>query len=154
MPSWCKVCAPLFWGAFMAVSIGAAHARNDAMLLKQLRETIAKVQRMSGPSMARSNAAEHLSDLTEKIDPKRVDDKTLRDLVSLLDTSDDSVRAWVASSLGNLGPRAKPAVPKLLEVLREVDCLQVELSSAAAIRPALKRIGVTPPPRRCGEESH
>ena len=115
-------------------------------LIAQLTETIAKVREMDGPSTARTNEAEHLSQLTKKINPEKVDDKTLADLVSLLDTSDDSVRGWVAGALGNLGPRAKVAVPKLLKILPEVDCLNVSLSSAPAIRVALKRIGVKPPP--------
>lgn len=69
--------------------------------------------------MARTNAAERLGDITRKIDPKQVDNKTLGDLIPPLNTSDDSVRLWVAGALGYLGPRAKPAVPKLLEVMRE-----------------------------------
>jgi hypothetical protein len=127
-----------------------ARASPRTTLLTQLRETIRKVRTMSGPSMARTSAAEHLSQLTKKIDPNEVDDKTLADLVSLLDTSDDSVRGWVAGALGYLGPRAKAAVPKLLNILPQVDCLNVSLSSAPAIRLALNRIGVTaPPPPNC-----
>jgi HEAT repeat protein len=79
-----------------------------------------------------------------------VDDKTFADLVSLMDSPDDSVRAGVAAALGFLGERAKPAIPKLLEILPKVDCLNGPITSADAIRLALKRMGVTPPPRpRC-----
>ena len=114
--------------------------------LKEVQETIARVQTTSGPSMARTNAAEHLAELTRKIIPKNIDDKTLADLVSLLDTPDDSVRAWVAAAIGNLGSRARTAGPALLKLLPESDCLQGDLTSAAIIRPALKKIGVKPPP--------
>ena len=132
-------------------------SKNDntpqKQLIAQLTETIAKLREMRGPSTARTNEAEHLSQITRKMNPKSVDDRTLADLISLLGTTDDSVRGWVAGALGNLGPRAKVAVPKLLEILPNVDCLNVSLSSAPAIRLALKRIGETPPPPACGSES-
>src|SRR5580693_2143735 len=126
-------------------AMGVATATTDATIIKQLNETIAKVQTSENPN-SRSDAAEHLAQLTRKVDPKEVDDKTLADLVSLLDTWEDSVRDSVAISLGNLGPRARVAAPALLEILPEVDCLWVDASSAHDVRNALKRIGVTPPP--------
>lgn len=127
-----------------------AEEPSQAELKEQITSTIAKVRELSGPTIgisnARSDAAEGLADLTKKIKPNEIDDQTLADLVSLLDTWDDAVRMWVAASLGNLGPRAKAAaVPKLLETLPEVDCLWVDLSSEGAIRLALKRMGETPP---------
>jgi HEAT repeat protein len=132
-----------------------AGGTDDAKVLKDLREMIAKVRTMSGPSMARTNAAEALSQLTKNIDPKKVDDKTLRDLVSLLDTPDGSVRLRVAAALGNLGPRAKMAVPALLRVIRETDCppkIETGVTLSATALVALKRIGVEPPPPDCKEK--
>jgi hypothetical protein len=108
--------------ASLCFNIAAAQRapeHQNLTLTKQLAETINKVRQTSGPSMARTNAAERLGDITRKIDPKQVDNKTLGDLIPPLNTSDDSVRLWVAGALGYLGPRAKPAVPKLLEVMRE-----------------------------------
>jgi HEAT repeat protein len=84
--------------------------------------------------------------LIRGINPHEVDDTTLAEMVSLLDTKEDSVRAWAAGSLGNLGRRAKVAVSKLLKLLPEVDCLRGSLTSSPAIRVALKRMGQTPPP--------
>jgi hypothetical protein len=131
-----------------------ADGMADTQMLKELQETILKLRKMGGPSMARTNTAERLSQLTEKIDPKEVDDKTLDDLVSLLDSPDDSVRFWVAASIGHLGPRAKGAAPALLKILHETECLELkEMTSAGAARVALKRIGVTPPPRDCVKKS-
>jgi hypothetical protein len=129
-----------------------ADGADDARILKELRETIAKVRTMSGPSMARTNAAEAISRLTKNINPKKVDDKTLRDLVSLLDTPDGSVRGWVAGALGDLGPRAKMAVPALLRVIRETDCppkIETGVTLSATALLALKQIGVEPPPPDC-----
>jgi len=141
-----EVCCVASW-AMLAVMTCSANARDNGVIVKQIQETIAKVRTIKGPSVARAGAAEHLADLTKGIDPRRVDDKTLADLVSLLAISDDSVQFWVAGSLGNLGPRARAAAPKLLEILPEADCRNGALTSAPAIREALKRMGVTPPPR-------
>jgi hypothetical protein len=130
---------------------GAARPKNDAKLLKQIQETIAKIRAMEGPpSMARTNTAEHLYDLTGRVDPRQVDDKTLQDMGSLVETPDYSVVGWVAGALGNLGPRAVAVVPKLLAVLPKLDCLNLDLNPAGAIRIALKRMGVSaPPPPEC-----
>jgi hypothetical protein len=118
--------------------------------MRQITETITKVR--TGDSLtARTDAAQHLATLMQKADPKTVDDKTLASMVSLLDTPEDSVRAWVAGALGALGPRAISAAPALLKLLPEADCVQGDLTSAGAIRVALKRIGVKPPPpQTCG----
>jgi hypothetical protein len=129
---------------------GEASGEGKPNFMKQLTETIAKVRTEMSVD-TRTEAAEHLANLTRRMDPNQVDEKTLGDLVSLLETSEDSVRAWVAASLGNLGPRARRAVPKLLSILPEVDCLQGDLSSAPFIRVALTRMGVKPPPEpTCG----
>lgn len=40
----------------------------------------------------------------------------------LLDIPDDSVREGVAAALGNVGRRADVAIPKLKELLPELDC--------------------------------
>jgi hypothetical protein len=122
-----------------------ACAKGSPMLKKQLQEAMAKV-RTGETSKLKTEAAERLATLTRGIDPLKVDDITLAELVSLLDTQEDSVRYWVAASLGNLGPRAKVAAPRLLKLLPEVDCLRGSLTSAAAIRVALERMNETPPP--------
>jgi hypothetical protein len=117
----------------------------ETQLKRKLIETIKKV-RNGKTSTSRTEAAEYLETLTRGMSPQKLDDKTLSEIVSLLETKEDSVRAWVAASLGNLGPRAKVAVPRLLKLLPEVDCLPGSLTSAPFIRGALKRMGETPPP--------
>ena len=131
--------------ALMLLLLGTGNAAADPSLSAKLQETIAKV-RAEKSLIARTEAAEHLADLTHGSNPASVDDKTVADMVSLLDAPDDSVRAWVAAALGNLGSRAKVAVPKLLALLPEADCLQGDVTSAASIRPALRRMGAKPPP--------
>jgi hypothetical protein len=130
-----------------------AHAQAGNMSKRQITEQISKTMkkvRIGKSSVARTDAAEHLSKLTEGIDPKKIDDTTIANMVSLLDTSEDSVRYWVACALGNLGTRAKIAIPKLQQILAEVDCLQQSMNSASGIRFALEQMGVTPvPPSNC-----
>jgi hypothetical protein len=134
-----------------AMPRGAQSGKN-AKLLLQIQETVARIQAWHGPpSMARTDEAEHLCDLTQKIEPKSVDARTLASIIGLMQSKDDSVRMWVAAALGNLGPRAKSAVPVLLKDIRENDCVPfVALTSAATARVALEHIGVKPPPERCG----
>jgi hypothetical protein len=138
------------WLALAAIllSLGVcanSYAMPKGDLNKQLLETMAKV-REGKTSNARTDAAERLATLTRRINPDKVDDATLTEMVSLLDTEEDSVRLWVATALGNIGPRAKAAVPKLLKILPEVDCLRRNLTSAPAVRLALKRMGEKVPP--------
>ena len=123
-----------------------AQAQSDRPSEEELVQALQKV-RTTISLTARTNAAEHVAPLTRRMDPQNVSDTTVGGLVSLLNTNEDSVRAWVAASLGNLGPRAKAAVPALLKLLPEVDCLRGSLTSAPFIRLALERIGETPPPR-------
>jgi HEAT repeat protein len=122
--------------------------RADVAVRNQLVEAISRV-RAGETAMIRRAAARHVFELTRGVNPNKLDDKVLADIVSLLDSSEDAVRFEVAAALGNLGPRAKIAVPKLLKVLEEVDCLPLTVTSALTIRVALPRIGVTPPPQRC-----
>jgi hypothetical protein len=129
------------------------YAATDPALNAKLEEAVAKVR--SGDSRTtRTEAAEHLAELTHRVRPNSVDDKTIADMVSLLDIPDDSVRGWTAAALGHLGRRAKVAAPKLLALLAEVDCLEGDLTSAASIRPALERMGVKPPAQPSYSDCH
>lgn len=125
------------------------YAKGDHTSKTQLTETIEKVRKGATPA-TRTEAAEHLAELTREIVPDQVDDASLVMLVSLLDSSEDSVRYWIARCLGNLGSRAKIAIPKLQKILAEVDCLRGSKTSASGIRFALAQMGVTPPPPKCG----
>jgi len=128
------------------------HASADTVNAK-LEQAIANVRAGDTPT-TRTEAAEQLAKLTHRVRPNSVSDKTVADMVALLDIPDDSVRAWTAAALGHLGPRAKVAAPKLLALLPEVDCLEGDLISAAFIRPALKRMGVKPPPEPSYYDCH
>jgi hypothetical protein len=123
----------------------AAQSTGSAVSKVQFAETIERI-RTEKNSTVRASNAEILAAFTQSIDPKKVNDATLGEMVSLLNTDEDGVRFWVAAALGHLGPRARIAVPTLLNLLRKVDCLEGDLTSAGAIRLALTQIGETPPP--------
>jgi hypothetical protein len=134
------------WVVLFVIFVCAVEARANETLLKQIHDKIATI-RTGNTLHVRGMAARELALIAEKIDPSEVDDKTFANLVSLMDSPDDPVRGGVAAALGFLGGRAKSAAPKLLEILPRVDCLDGAITSADAIRLALKRMGVTPPPR-------
>jgi beta-phosphoglucomutase-like phosphatase (HAD superfamily) len=136
------------WSVFLALTwtglgLPSAAQMRKSEALKQLADNIEMV-RTAATSNSRDDAAQKLAKLTRKIDPKKVDDKTLASIIDLLDLPD--ARYWVAVSLGNLGRRAKVAIPKLQALLAEEDRRKVEKSAADGIRFALSRMGVTPPP--------
>jgi len=136
--------------ALTAVTFAASGERVTS---KQLSALIAAV-RAETTVREQIDAAQKVAYLVKDSDLGNVDEATLHDLASLLDTSNDGVRFWVAGALGYFGGRAMFSVPKLLEILPEVDCQELRgLNSAPAIRLALERIGATPPPRNCDSRS-
>jgi hypothetical protein len=138
----------LLYAAFclvLSTAIGTAQAMGGPELMKQIKDTMAKV-RSDKTVDARTDAAEHLASLTRKINSKEVSNVLVTDITSLLNSHDDSVRYWVAMALGNLGPAAKAAAPKLLEMLPKADCINGAITSASGIRYALIKMGIKPPP--------
>ncbi len=127
----------------------------DLAFSQQLAASIKAVKQETGAT-ERAQAALRITKLVlDRLSPENnapeVEGKVLLDLSSLLDTTNDNVRQWVATSLGFFGSRAKFAVPKLLTILHEVDCASLRgMNSAGAIRIALKRInGVSPSTPDC-----
>lgn len=129
----------------LSTATGTAQARGGPELMKQIKDTMAKV-RSDKTVDARTDAAEHLASLTREISSKEVSNAFVTDITSLLNSPDDSVRYWVAMALGNLGPAAKAAAPKLLEMLPKADCISGAITSASGIRYALIKMGIKPPP--------
>ena len=125
------------------LAAGVAQAGGEPASIDQIKDNIAKA-RSDKSLVARTEAAENLATLTKRISSKEVTGKLVTDLIYLLDSPDDSVRYWVAIALGNLGPRAKAAVPKLQEMLPRVDCINGAVTSADGIRYALVKMGIKP----------
>lgn len=138
----------VFCAAIALLAPGVPRAKAKPDINQQLQSTIARL-RKAKTATAKWDAAERLVALTYERDCSAVTDATINSMVSLLDMPDDTVRMYVAGALGDIGPRAKVAVPKLLTILAEVECKDLDLSSASTIPVALRKMGVTPPPTNC-----
>lgn len=124
---------------------GMASSATGPSLTEQIERTAFEVR--SGKTLdIRTDAAEHIERLTQKVGSKEVTDMLVTTLISLLDSPDDSVQYWIARALGNLGPSAKAAVPKLEQMLPKAACVIGVITSVGGIRYALIKMGVKPPP--------
>jgi PBS lyase HEAT-like repeat len=132
---------------------GGNDATGQYLLSNKVAETVSQV-RSGASSTARTQAAQHLSELTNGTSPNQISEKSLGDIVSLLDSPDDSVRYWVARCLGNLRSRARSAIPKLQELLAKAQCEPGSEMSADGIRRALSQMGATPPSSDCKPASN
>ena len=121
---------------------------TDDDVMKEFNATVAKV-RTSKSEQEQAEAAKHVFELTKGERGGKFDDKTIMGLASLLDTTNDTVRYWVARSIGNFGERARMAAPKLEQVLAEVDCMEGSKTSASGIRFALSQMGIEVPEPDC-----
>ena len=113
--------------------------------LNQFEKTVRLIR--SGQTIdARTNAAEHLATLVKKGRNGGFSETEVTQIISLLDSSDDSVRYWIAIAIGHIGPSGKRAIPKLLAMLPEAEKTNGTITSADGIRFALIKMGVKPPP--------
>ncbi|GAO38347.1 hypothetical protein SCH01S_14_00110 [Sphingomonas changbaiensis NBRC 104936] len=126
---------------FAAVTGASAQEGGKTLSISSAAEQV----RISATMNERVEAARDLAILTSRMNRADVSEDDVALLISMLDTKDDAVRFWVAAALGNLGPSATAAVPKLQMLLPETDCLDGAVTSAAAIRGALRKIGAEVP---------
>lgn len=134
------------FAAFLILTCFAnATVGGASMQTKEIQSLVKKVKNNPTP-MSRTEAAEMLAQSLKKVDPEKVKEQVLDDIIQLLESKEESVQAWIAVGLGNLGPRAKKAAPKLIRMLPEAERTDGSLTSASAIRMALTKMGVTPPP--------
>jgi hypothetical protein len=133
-----------------SLKVGAQPSNAEAQpsLKDEVYLTVSLVQ-IGKTSNERSIAAQLLCELTRGNASRQVDDPSLDSIIALLDSDDDSVRYWVALCLGNFGPRAKAATPKLLKIVDQTDCVKASKTSASAARVTLKRIGAEVPSSKC-----
>ncbi|GAB2801458.1 hypothetical protein GCM10027021_26250 [Dyella kyungheensis] len=81
--------------------------------------------------------------------PRQVADADIDAMAGLMRDPNDSIRLAIAGALGQLGPRAKRAMPALVQALRERPCENAPATSAAVIRMAIQRIGQVVPDVPC-----
>jgi HEAT repeat protein len=134
----------------VSAMVGIAQVSKGTTVTEQINKAVSQV-RAEKTVDARTAAAEHLANLARKLSSKEVTVKLVNDLTSLLDSPDDSVRYWIAVALGNLGPAAKAAAPKLEEMLAKAECINGAITSADGIRYALIKMGIKlSASRNCG----
>ena len=97
----------------------------------------------------RTQCAEQLAGSIKSKGQQSVSDADIDSLASMMSDRDDSVRYWIATALGYVGPRAHHAIPQLEQALRERACDNSSKTSASAIRLAMSRIGVKVPEFPC-----
>jgi hypothetical protein len=139
-----------------AVSLPARSAAVNAVpTIVELRRAIQEVKK-GDQTMKGFHAGDKFLDICDKIPADEIDDKTLAETMSLLDSPRESVKTWGVRCLGRLGPRARAAIPKLKEMLPKADCIPGTITSAAYIRAVLEKLGeAVPPPveRPCGRKT-
>jgi len=104
-----------------------------------------------GSSIDRTKHAQELSDLIKNDARDRIKDSDIDLLAGMMQDKDDSVRYWIATSLGFLGARAQRSAPALERALRDRACDHSSKTSASAIRLAFRRIGVASPNIGCNQ---
>ena len=111
-------------------------------------DEIKKIKDEKSPTL-RTRYAEQLAASIKSGDKRSIEDADIDVLAEMMADRDDSVRYWIATSLGYIGERAKRATPQLERALRERACDKASKTSASAIRLAYSRIGVQPPEISC-----
>jgi hypothetical protein len=136
------LCAPLAGG------MAHANPATARTIMVKIDSAVLDV-RHEGTINARTDAAERLAGLVPSVQGKSARGALVGVLVKLLDSRDDGVRYWVARAIGNVGPAAKIAIPRLQKLLARVKCLNGAITSADGIRYALFQLGVKPPLQTC-----
>lgn len=137
----------VLFSMMMTSFLDAKASRNETLLNNKVHVLIGMVRTGSNASVREDAAYQLFGLLRVRKSARKVNEENIEAIVGLLSSSDDDlVRNWVASSIGRIGRRAKIAIPKLLELLSEVDCLPVSRSSAQSIRYALGSLGAPVPP--------
>lgn len=124
----------------------AESARVTTMLC--ISDYIVKIRTEKSKTL-RTQYAEELSESIKKGEQENIKDTDINTMADMMADKDDSVRYWIATSLGYIGPRAKHALPRLEKALKEKACDLSSKSSASAIRLAISRIGGRIPSITC-----
>lgn len=127
-----------------AQSLSASHGGHMHSLSIELRNLQADKN-----SVSRSEAAGALAARLREIGPAAVSDSDMGLLCALLQSRDDALRFWGAVMIGDLGPRGKVAIPALKRALTDHPCSNKSVTSADAIRVALRKIGDQSTAPRC-----
>jgi hypothetical protein len=124
---------------------GASCSTSTVQTSSRLQLAVREIKQQSDYE-SKLDALQKLDDLTRAGHLQTAGPKEVDDIASLLDDEHDAIRGWAALSLGRFGPRARSAIPKLLEALKLVVCnpdrIGAPYDSELVIRDALKELGV------------
>jgi hypothetical protein len=140
---------PLLVHVFLAMLSAASHDAKGAEM-DFIRREADNISR-EGSSIGRTEYAKKLSELVRSRADEDIRESDIDVLAGLMQDKDDSVRYWIAVSLGFIGKRAQRSVPALERALRDRACDHSSKTSASAIRLALTRIGAAPPDIDCSK---
>ena len=148
------IVAALSWLGIMSADVQGeeSHTREIDTLIEKIKH--------APDGRTRSDLALELERVVNRVGKsEQFDDRVIDDMASLLD--DRAVRFWIAPALGELGTRARRAVPALKKALEDEEVAEATmmldedegvgaltmnrgLSAANAIRLALAKIDVPP----------
>jgi hypothetical protein len=143
-----KTHAALVACVFLSMPPVVSHAAEGATDF--IRREIDNMNR-EGSSIDRTKHAQELSDLIKNDARDRIKDSDIDLLAGMMQDKDDSVRYWIATSLGFIGARTQRSAPALERALRDRACDHSSKTSASAIRLAFRRIGVASPNIGCNQ---
>lgn len=99
-----------------------------------------------------ASAAEKLARLSHDVDVSDIDDRTLSEVASLLDSPRGYIRMWAAAAIGNFGVRASIYAPRLQQIVTEESCNFTGISAADTAAFALEKLGIVPSPFGCSHQ--
>jgi hypothetical protein len=126
----------------LPLTLASCERRND------IASRVDRVRNEPSTSL-RTALAQRLADAIRAEDKGKITDSDIDALAGMMTDRDDSVRYWIAVSLGFIGTRAKRAAPQLQRAFRDIACIRGSLTSEPAIRQALSRIGADVPESHC-----
>jgi len=137
----------------MNIRTNKTHAALVACVFLSMPPVVSHAAEMNreGSSIDRTKHAQELSDLIKNDARDRIKDSDIDLLAGMMQDRDDSVRYWIATSLGFIGARAQRSAPALERALRDRACDDSSKTSASAIHLAFRRIGVAPPSIGCNQ---
>ena len=137
----------------MNIRTNKTHAALVACVFLSMPPVVSHAAEMNreGSSIDRTKHAQELSDLIKNDARDRIKDSDIDLLAGMMQDKDDSVRYWIATSLGFIGARTQRSAPALERALRDRACDHSSKTSASAIRLAFRRIGVASPNIGCNQ---
>jgi hypothetical protein len=101
------------------------------------------------PGVDRYNNVSNLAIRLSNLGVNCISDTDMFTISRFLRNEDDSMRLFAAMIISNIGPNARDMIPALKAALAERPCEDKDVTSAAAIRIALKKLGEMPPAAVC-----